>query len=353
MNWRLVVPSMKVSGGIRETLRLGGQLAAQGAAVAVVALWRAENPVTTTLPVHLLSRWQAMPSRVLAQWPFLALRFARWMAHPALSEGSRFLFTHYTTLPLSVFVPRGRRYFFVQDLEWKFVRNRLLSALLRRVILFLYRRGNLVSANAYLTGSLQQLGLTPVLEAPIWADAAYLTDEECPRDIDFVMMLRKGAHKRLQDYHSFISLARQCSSERLKVAVVSPDDDLIAAVRDLVDVCLLRPSLAQMRTLYQRTKCFVHLSEHEGFGLPPLEAMGAGCIPLCRDSGGVRAFMLDELSALLMSPEAGVTDIFQRGCMLLADETQLSRYSRAARNVFRRGALASADTVACIQPLLS
>ena len=136
-------------------------------------------------------------------------------------------------------------------------------------------------------------------------------------------------------------------------AVISPEADLIASVRSCVDVCLMRPSLEEMRALYQRGKCFVHLSEHEGFGLPPLEAMGAGCVPLCRDSGGVRAFMeSDELSALLLPASASVEEIYQRGRALLADDEQLRDYGRRARDVFRRGLIAAARADGCIRRLV-
>jgi len=345
MKWHLVTPALKVSGGNRELLQLGGQLAARGADVDVVSLWRADNPIASVLPVAHQSDWRSQAVWAPLQWPLLALAFRRWMRSDARASASedRYLFTHYSTLPLAALVPRERRYFFVQDLEWKFVHNRLLSWLLRRAILFFYRRGSLVSANAYLTSSLRQLGLPVLLEAPIWAAPDYLTSEAGPRDIDFVMMLRKGAHKRLADYHAFIELARR-GPRKVTLAAISPDDDLIAEVSSRVDFCLTRPTRAQMRALYQRAHCFVHLSEHEGFGLPPLEAMGAGCIPLCRDSGGVRAFMAaPELVELLLPAEADVEEVYRRGCQLLDDPVRAADYSRRAREVFRRGSLATAQ----------
>lgn len=346
MKWHLVTPALKVSGGNRELLRLGDQLAARAAQVDVVSLWRADNPVQSALPVGHLSDWRSRAVWAPLQWPLLALAFRRWLRSAARSGRSddRYLFTHYSTLPLAALVARERRYFFVQDLEWKFVHNRLLSGLLRQAILFSYRRGSLVCANAYLTSSLRQLGIPVLVEAPIWAAPDYLSAEGGgPRDIDFVMMLRKGAHKRLADYHAFIELARR-GPRRLRLAAISPDDDLIAQINNRVDVCLTRPTLAQMRALYQRARCFVHLSEHEGFGLPPLEAMGSGCIALCRDSGGVRAFMAaPELAELLLPGAADVEEVYRRGCQLLDDPGRAADYSRLVREVFHRGLLATAQ----------
>jgi glycosyltransferase involved in cell wall biosynthesis len=343
---------MTVSGGIRETLRLGEEMADQGAEVDVLSMWRSDNPMPSALPVEHLSDWRSSVSRALLRLPLLIVRFSRWLrAGAGGGTTERFLFTHYATLPLSMLVPTEGRFFFVQDLEWKFVHNPHVSGLLRRMIMYFYRRGTLVSANAYLTSSLAQLGIPVALEAAIWADKDFLAQDDGPRDVDFAMVLRKGAHKRLDYYHSFINLARR--DAELKLAVISPEPDIIAAVRSSVDICLTRPSLEEMRALYQRSKCFVHLSEHEGFGLPPLEAMGAGCVPLCRDSGGVRAYMQsDELAPLLMPATAGVQEIYDRGRALLAEDEQLRDYSRRAREVFRRGLVDAARADRCIRRMV-
>ena len=47
----------------------------------------------------------------------------------------------------------------------------------------------------------------------------------------------------------------------------------------------------------------------EGFGLPPLEAMGGGCIPACRDSGGVRNYMHGQFHRLLFPLSEKVPNI--------------------------------------------
>lgn len=339
VKWHLVVPATTVSGGNRETLRLGADLIAEGAEVNLLSMWKSDNPMPSTLPVVYLSNWRSSKSRALLGFPVLALKFARWVSgHTQTQVGARerFLFTHYTTLPLSLLVPIERRFFFVQDLEWKFVRQRALAALLRRMILYCYRRGTLVSANAYLTGALAQQGISVGLEAPIWADKDFLAPDAGPRDVDFVMVVRPGSHKRLDYYQSFIALARRDGD--LRLAAITLDSQLGAALRDSLEVCLIRPSLEQMRALYQRSKCFVHLSDHEGFGLPPLEAMGAGCVPLCRDSGGVRAFMLEEgMSTLLVPANVNVEEIYSRGRKLLADAARLQEYRDRAREIFRKG----------------
>jgi glycosyltransferase involved in cell wall biosynthesis len=338
VTWYLVAPAAKVSGGNREALRFGEELAARGGDVSVLWMWKAAHPISSTLHDTHLSAWRPRLSRAIAEFPLLLFRFIRRVrcaGAAELSRGARFVFTHYVTLPLSLAVPPGNRYFLVQDLEWKFVGNPWIAYVLRHTILYCYRRGVLISANPFLTAALRDMRLEVPFELPIWADERFAIESSGPRDIDISMVLRKGAHKRLDLYLSFVQLAQE---RNLKLAVISPDEEIIAAARGSSNLCLLRPSLTEMRALYARSKCFLHLSDHEGFGLPPLEAMGAGCVPICRDSGGVRAFMCVEgLQPLLLPLTVGIGEILHIAEAILNDVPRLAELSRIARDVFDRG----------------
>lgn len=348
MTWYIVVPSLKISGGNIEAIRLCKDLIEAGGAAQILCMWQTQQPLPSATPVQHLIPTSSSAGRAIFDFPRLLVRFRRWFKHAA-PGATGVVFTHYATLPLSVFVPRQRRCYFVQDLEWHFVGSSLASRILRAIILSCYRRGRVLSANAYLTSALRELGVSVAAEVPIWADAAFLSPGAQTRDIDYVMVLRTGAHKRLDLYRSFIAHAR--SHPGVRIAAISPDDELVATVRGDVDVTLLRPSLAQMRELYSRSKCFVHLSEHEGFGLPPLEAMGAGCVPLCRDSGGVRAFMRSApLAGLLLPLHVSVEALFDAGQDLIAGG-EWQRLSEASREIFRQGLDSAQGRVAVLKRL--
>jgi glycosyltransferase involved in cell wall biosynthesis len=336
----VVVPSLKVSGGIREALRLAIDLGHGGLSTCVLSMWASPHPMETAVPLTMLSDWKPRILRAAFELPVLQLRFVRWLrARQRPPVG--LIFTHYATLPLALFVPRRQRYFFVQDLEWNFLGNGVLSALLRCIVMGFYRSGRVISANAYLTAQLGKEGLDVAFEAPIWAEPFFAGGGVDHRDIDLVMVLRKGAHKRLDLYRRFIGMARQ---RGLRIAAITPEDEIAAMVRDEVDEMVLRPNAGQMKAVYERSKCFIHLSEHEGFGLPPLEAMGSGCVPICRDSGGVRAFMEDgELSGNLLSLEMPMEAFFARVLKVIADEQAWQRLSAAARERFNAGLRAGTD----------
>lgn len=329
----IVVPSLKISGGIREVLRLASELNCEGGGASVLSFWTSPHAMSSEAPVESLSAWVPRAARAPVELPLLAYRFAKWWRQKA-HRASTVIFTHYATLPMALLIPRRQRFFFVQDLEWNFVRQGVMSRLLRQIVLGIYQSGRIISANAYLSEQLRAEGMEVALEAPIWADPSFIAPDAAVQDIDCAMVLRKGEHKRLDLYLRFIALAR---ARGLRLAVITPEDDIVPQVRDLVDEVLLRPEHIRMRDLYARSACFIHLSEHEGFGLPPLEAMGAGCIPVCRDSGGVRAFMRDgPFEDLLLPLALSVEEILVHAEYVVRGSLR-SHGRGAAREHFQRG----------------
>lgn len=330
---------MKIGGGVREIVSLAHDIALSPADVMILSMWTAEHAMDCPLPVTLLSGWHPRAKFALLQLPALYLKFLLHILRRRRSgahHSDRYIFTHYSTFPLTAFIARRQRLFFVQDLEWNFLQNARLVVWLRFFILRQFHSGRLISANDYLSDALKSLGFKVPILAPIWADSNFQTESITARDVDYVMVLRKGAHKRLDLYFEFIRLARIQGGVRL--AVISPDEDIIAQVRGVVDIALLRPSMLDMRNLYARSSIFIHLSEHEGFGLPPLEAMGAGCIPLCRDSGGVRAYMRDPLlSQQLFDRTFPIVALFEYGQILLASGEKRDELERHVGRIFSEG----------------
>lgn len=350
-----VVPAMKIGGGIREIVSLARDISRSPADVTIISMWTAEHAMDCPLPVLALSRWRPRAKFAPLQLPLLYAKFLlhvlrrRWAG---VHRSDRYIFTHYSTLTFAALAGEHQRLFFVQDLEWKFLHNATLVRWLRQFILHRFRSGRLISANLYLSDALKLQGLDVPILAPIWANEAFQAGPIALRDVDYVMVLRRGAHKRLDLYLEFIRLAR-CQPD-MRLAVISPDDDLIAQVRGDVDITVLRPSMPEMRSLYARSKIFVHLSEHEGFGLPPLEAMGAGCIPLCRDSGGVRAYMRDpQLSQQLFDGSVPTLALFEHGQALLASAAVREALERRAREVFSQGLHAAQDRREAVSAIIA
>ena len=63
------------------------------------------------------------------------------------------------------------------------------------------------------------------------------------------------------------------------------------------------PSDQQVAELFSQATVFVQTSTHEGFALPPLEAMATGAAVVCTDAHGNRDFCRDGENCLIVEPE--------------------------------------------------
>ena len=350
-NIQLVLPSLKVSGGVAETLELATDLKTLGAQVGIVAMWSDSDPMPyQSTDLHHLSDWTARAHFALFQLPVLAIRFLCWVKACKLRRVD-WIFTHYSTLPLALLVPRQHRWFFVQGLEWKFHNNKLVTKLLRKIITWGYRRSHLVAANSYLAKALQEERLAVRATAPIWASPCFDQPGALARDIDVLMMLRKGGCKRLDLYLQAIEwFSTQAPS--LRVAVITTEDEIGSLVSSKVAEFHVRPGGQNaMRAIYRRSRLFLHLSEHEGFALPPLEAMGSGCVPICRNSGGPQAYMNSPLDSMLRPLSEPVDAVCRMAVELLDDQPRWQNLSNAARHAFQQGLEHKQQRARILEPL--
>jgi glycosyltransferase involved in cell wall biosynthesis len=87
------------------------------------------------------------------------------------------------------------------------------------------------------------------------------------------------------------------------------------------------PSDAQVNELFNQATVFVQTSTHEGFSLPPLEAMATGCAVVCTDAHGNRDFCVNGENCLMVAPDRdAVCDALAR---VLADPELRQRLGRA------------------------
>ncbi len=87
------------------------------------------------------------------------------------------------------------------------------------------------------------------------------------------------------------------------------------------------PSDEEVNELFNQATVFVQTSTHEGFCLPPLEAMATGCAVVCTDAHGNRDFCVDGQNCLM--PEPNPTAVSAALARLLADPDLRQRMGRA------------------------
>jgi glycosyltransferase involved in cell wall biosynthesis len=71
----------------------------------------------------------------------------------------------------------------------------------------------------------------------------------------------------------------------------------------------------EVNELYNKATLFVQTSRHEGFCLPILEAMAAGCPVICTDAHGNRDFSFDGKNCLMVEQDdAEGLVMLSKGC---------------------------------------
>lgn len=87
------------------------------------------------------------------------------------------------------------------------------------------------------------------------------------------------------------------------------------------------PSDEQVNELFNQAAVFVQTSTHEGFALPPLEAMATGGAVVCTDAHGNRDFCVNGENCLMPEPNpAAVSAALER---VLADPELRERLGSA------------------------
>lgn len=337
------VPTLRIGGGNNETIRLVRDLRRRGIDVQILSLWNHPHALQLDdVPVTVIS--QRFPRKSLALLSLLPLiSRVRTLVRSFQSQKEKkvvIMATHYSTLPFLWFVAREYRFCFVQGVEFLFFPSGPLRWVMRRFLSFCYSKTHLISANPYLSSELKNLGLALFAEVPIWAGEQFQNqDSNDDRPIDVMMILRFGHVKRIDLYRKLIRNLKDVGTN--SIAIVTPDPSLAFEFREQVTECKLQPTPLELTSLYRKSKVFVLLSDHEGFGLPPLEAMGSGCVPICRDCGGIRAYMTGELLSNLVPLDAPISQIVEQVRRLVSDRARLAMLREQALKEFRMGLTSS------------
>jgi hypothetical protein len=332
----ILLPSLKVAGGTIEAIKLINKMESVKGNIVnskIYVLWKSSSEVSL-LTNHLvrISNWETKILYAFFQLPFLLFYFYR----AKKKSNGIWIFTHYSTFLFSLLIKKNKRYFFIQGVEWEFSKNMIIRYILKKFIIKLIGSGKIITTNKYLEEIISEHGLITHRNLGLWADKRFFLLKRGERSIDGVMVLRKGAIKRLDLYRKFIIKAKVNGA--ISLAVITPEVCIFNEFKNIIDYCYLNPSIHEMRAIYSNSKIFIHLSDSEGFGLPPLESMGSGCIPLCRDSGGVRVYM-EALSeyGLLLPKTLNIDFIYDKFKILLDGSEELDFLSRKSISIFKSG----------------
>lgn len=331
MNYIIILPSLKVSGGVLEAYRLAKKISDNGCNCKILCLWKTKTPIDANgIQVLYLSNWETNIKYAIFQLPFIFLNFIKFSKK---IQNTKYIFTHYSTIPLinSPFIKN--KIIFIQGIEWEFIKIPLINSIYKKILISTYKKNNILSANEYIKIRLEKENVASNA-MPLWADSFFLSNEiNLHKKTDILIMIRKGFIKRPDLY--FELLLKFKTKENINIKVITPEPEIHDRVQNLGYKCVLNPHKNEIKSLYNESKIFIFLSENEGFGLPPAEAMGSGCVPFCRDSGGPSSYMIGPLKEFLFPLNYSIDLIIEKSINTINNEHHIKDLQTYCIKIFK------------------
>lgn len=328
--------SLWLSGGARVHVEFGNLLAERGHSVAIVIPRGAIDPeiraaVRAGLQIIEAGRGLARPAERKTT-SLEAVRLALSLT-AAVPRSDVIVATHTPTTLVSLLagrlLRRGVPVWFYMDYPGMFAGRRVETWLLRHALR--WHRGALVISRhsaeellGFVKGDVRYVGLAlndyEIFQAQ--------QENPLPREEGIKQVMYLGdfrPRKGLQDFLLASGLAFMRRQDFRLLLVLKEEGPVDTEVPHRV---LYRPSTPELARCYAESDLFVSSSWHEGFGLPPLEAMACGTPVVLTDSGGVRDFARPGENCLLVPPQdpARLTEAM---LAVLGDPAMASRFRLA------------------------
>ena len=296
-----------VGGGHRDIFEHLNRLAARGHDVALYTLGEPPEWFPLRVPVHSFDDYDALGD-ALARVD--AIKVATWwMTGGPIWRAS---------------IPRGLPVYFVQDIETSYYPDHERA---RHAVLDSYRpEFRYMTISEWNRERLRELDLDAELIPPGIDLDTFRPRPDVQRRNDMVLAL--GRTNPLKNLPLTLAAWRSLGEPRPELCLFGIEPEIVDAplARDGA-VYVSSPSDERVGELFSQATVFVQTSVHEGFALPPLEAMATGAAVVCTDAHGNRDFCLDGVNCLMPEPTpAAVAAALRR---LLDDPALRAQLGRA------------------------
>jgi glycosyltransferase involved in cell wall biosynthesis len=293
-----------IGGGHRDVFEHLSRLADRGHEVALYTL--GDPPDWFDLratPVHTFADYDEL---VAALAPLQAIKIATWWM---------------TALPVyRASVARGIPVYFVQDIETSYYPDHEQA---RHAVLDSYRpEFRYMTISAWSRERLRELGLDAELIPPGIDLDMFRPRPDVARREDMVLAL--GRSNPLKNLPLTLDAYRALPAPRPELCLFGIEPHLAT---DPGMRYVQAPDDEQVNELFCQATVFVQTSTHEGFALPPLEAMATGAAVVCTDAHGNRDFCRDGVNCLMPDPD--VRSVAEALTRLLGDPELRARLGRA------------------------
>jgi GT2 family glycosyltransferase len=292
-----------IGGGHRDIFEHLNRLLERGHEVSLYTLGERPDWFELRAPVHSFEYYDEL---VEALAPLEAIKVATWWN---------------TAAPVwQASVLRGIPVYFVQDIETSYYPD---DERTRHAVIDSYRpEFRYMTISAWNRERLRELGLEAELIPPGIDLENFRPLPGFTRREDMVLAI--GRSNPLKNLPLTIDAWRELAAPRPELCLFGIEPELASApgMRHMQG-----PSDEQVNELFNEATVFVQTSTHEGFALPPLEAMAAGCAVVCTDAHGNRDFCVDGENCLM--PDASPQAVSAALATLLGDGELRERLGQA------------------------
>lgn len=266
-----------VGGGHRDVFEHANRLSARGHSVEVWSLGGLPEWFPLQTPVRTFGSFDELAGALGSED---AIKVATWWATAEpVWRGS---------------VNRGIPVFFVQDIETSYYQDDEQAQ--DRVLASYREEFSYMTISEWNRGRLRELGRDAELIPPGIDLGTFRPLEEVERRHDVLLAL--GRSNPLKNLALTLDGWRRLESAvELWMFGIEPELGPLHGARYFES-----PSDAEVNKLLNEATVFIQTSRHEGFSLPPLEAMAAGAAVVCTDAHGNRDFCREGENCLLVEP---------------------------------------------------
>jgi GT2 family glycosyltransferase len=292
-----------VGGGHRDIFEHLNRLEERGHEVALYTLGVEPDWFELHVPVHSFEDYDEL---IEALAPLEAIKVATWWN---------------TAAPVwRASVLKGIPVYFVQDIETSYYPD---DEVVRHAVIDSYRpEFRYMTISSWNRERLRELGLDAVLIPPGIDLESFRPLEAVERRRDMVLAI--GRSNPLKNLPLTLDAWRALPEPRPELCMFGIEPELAT---DEGMGYVESPSDEQVNELFNAATVFVQTSSHEGFALPPLEAMATGGAVVCTDAHGNRDFCRDGENCLMPEPTPrAVSEALRR---LLEDPELRERLGRA------------------------
>jgi glycosyltransferase involved in cell wall biosynthesis len=273
-----VTQETTVGGGHRDIFEHLNRLRQRGHDVSLFTLGSQPDWFDLDIAVTTCSDWDDLTARLAEQD---AIKIATWWrtAEPVWRATRR----------------RGLPVYFVQDIETSYYPDDAAS---RDRVLATYRNEfTYLTISGYNREGLAELGVDAEVGGLGIDLETFKPLPQTQRRDD--MLLAVGRGNPLKNLDLTIDAWKALDGDRPELTLfgIEPELGRRHGARYLV-----APSDEEVNALFNEATVFIQTSRHEGFALPPLEAMATGGAVVCTDAHGNRDFCVDGVNCLMPEP---------------------------------------------------